>query len=295
VNAAAVRLADPAPRQDPAHALPLVGPRWAAPPAVGAAMSQRRGGASSGSWASLNLGVACGDAPAAVAENRRRFAAALGVQAVWLRQVHGTQVVRLTAAHRQEGAATALPAADAAWTTEPGMACTVLVADCLPVLLAARDGRAVAAAHAGWRGLAAGVLEATVAALRDEGGCAPADLVAWIGPGIGPRRFEVGADVLQAFGVDPSAVASSVPPSRRRSPAPSPAAAFSPRGGAPAADGRPRWLADLPALAALRLAAAGVGDIGVDGRCTAGRPSAFFSHRRDGVTGRMAAAVWRRG
>lgn len=279
----------------PAPALTLISPRWAAPAAVGAAMSQRRGGVSNGPWASLNLGGACGDAAGAVVENRRRFAAALGAQPVWLRQVHGTQVVRLTAAHRDDGAAAALPAADAAWTIETGVACTVLVADCLPVLLAARDGRAVAAAHAGWRGLAAGVLEATVAALRDEGGCAPADLVAWIGPGIGPRRFEVGADVLQAFGVDPSALSSSVGPSRGRSPAPSTVPAFRPRRGLPAADGRPRWLADLPALAALRLAAAGVVEVAVDGRCTAGRPSAFFSHRRDGVTGRMAAAVWRRG
>jgi hypothetical protein len=124
-------------------------------------MSQRAGGVSVAPWAGLNLGGAVGDDPAAVAENRARFASALGASPIWLRQVHGTHVVRLEA----RTLAAPLPPADAAWTSEPGIACAVLVADCLPVLMALRDGRAVAAAHAGWRGLAAGVLEATVDAL----------------------------------------------------------------------------------------------------------------------------------
>jgi hypothetical protein len=188
---------------DAAAVLPLIEPAWpdGPPPGVAAAMSTRQGGVSAAPWASLNLGVAVGDDASAVATNRARFARALGARPVWLRQVHGTQVLRLDAGtpeHPPEPA-------DAAWTTEPGIACTVQVADCLPVLLAARDGRAVAAAHAGWRGLAGGVLEATVAALRDGAGIEPGDLQAWLGPCIGPAAFEVGADVLTGFGRAPTA------------------------------------------------------------------------------------------
>lgn len=229
------------------------------------------GGASGAPWASLNLGGGVGDEPAAVSENRARFASALGARPVWLRQVHGVHVLYLNA--RDKGGE--LPPADAAWTTEPGLACTVLVADCLPVLFAARDGRAVAAAHAGWRGLAAGVLEATVEALCRGADLEPSELLAWLGPAIGPREFEVGADVLQAFGEHPAA------PDPQR---------FKPR---PRPDGAPRWLANLPQLARERLRSAGVRDVSADGRCTVEDASAFFSFRRDGVTGRMAAAVWR--
>jgi YfiH family protein len=162
--------------------------------------------------------------------------------------------------------------ADAAWTTERGVACAVVVADCLPVLMAARDGRAVAAAHAGWRGLAAGVLEAAVQALCTGAALTPVDITAWLGPCIGPRQFEVGADVLQAFGRH-AADAAFV---ERRRP-----------------DGSLRWRANLPLLAAQRLAAVGVADLVIDGSCTVEDPSRFFSFRRDGLTGRMVAAVWR--
>jgi YfiH family protein len=255
--------------------IPLLRPAWPAPPGVGAAMSLRPGGASVGAWASLNLGAAVGDDPAAVAANRAGFAAALGALPVWLRQVHGTDVLRLSGRDVESGQGRERPAADAAWTTEPGIACAVLVADCLPVLLAARDGSAVAAAHAGWRGLAAGVLEATVGALRHEAGVAPHDLLAWLGPCIGPRQFEVGADVLLSFGQDPA------DPDTRR---------FQPR---PRADGSARWLAHLPLLARDRLLAAGLVDVWGAERCTVEDASAFFSFRRDGVTGRHAAAILR--
>ncbi len=258
-----------------AAALPLIVPSWpgGAPAGIGAAMSTRAGGASRPPWQALNLGVAVGDDAAAVTENRRRFARALGARPVWLRQVHGTQVLRLAA----DTPAMPDEPADAAWTTEPGIACTVQVADCLPVLLAARDGRAVAAAHAGWRGLAAGVLEATVAALRDGAGVAPGALQAWLGPCIGPAAFEVGAEVLAGFG-------------RSAEPVDQPGFRWSPR-----ADGSARWRADLAALARERLAAVGVAAVATHGGCTVGDASDFFSFRRDGVTGRMAAAVWRRG
>ncbi len=234
---------------------------WDAPASVGALMSTREGGVSRAPWDSLNLGVAVGDDPAAVAENRRRFAEATGAEPVWLRQVHGARVVRA-------GVDTDL-VADAAWTDIPGIACAVQVADCLPVLLARRDGRAVAAAHAGWRGLAAGVVEAAVSALCEGSGCTPQDLVAWLGPCIGPRRFEVGADVVAAFPQAPQRFV------------------FRPR-----PDGAERWLADLAGLARERLGAAGVGPVGGAGWCTVEDPERFFSFRRDGTTGRMAAAVW---
>jgi polyphenol oxidase len=246
------------------------------PATVGARAATRLGGVSSGRYASLNLGLAVGDDPTAVAENRRRFAAALdGARPVWLRQVHGTRVLRLRAADADLWADEA-PVADAAWTDETGLACTVQVADCLPVLFTSADGGAVAAAHAGWRGLAAGVLEATVAALCEGAGCAPCDLRAWLGPCIGPAHFEVGADVLLAFGADP---ARGGPAFRART----------------RADGSPGWLADLPALARARLHAAGVDAVSGGAWCTVSDPSRFFSYRRDGVTGRFAAAVWRRG
>lgn len=249
--------------------LSLLEPDWPAPPGVGAAMSLRDGGASAPPYATLNLGRAVGDDAAAVAGNRARFATALGAAPVWLRQVHGTCVLHLADARARD------EPADAAWTDARGVACTVLVADCLPVLMCSRDGRAVAAAHAGWRGLAAGVLEATLAALHEGAGVAPANVVAWLGPCIGPRAFEVGADVLQAFGRDTT-------------PQDHDAFGFSPR-----EDGAPRWRADLVRLARQRLAAAGVREVAADGRCTVEDASAFFSYRRDGVTGRHAVAVWR--
>ncbi len=240
-------------------------PAWAAPPGVGAAMSLREGGVSEGPYASLNLGVAVGDDPERVAENRTRFAAALVARPVWLRQVHGVHVLRLAG----DNEAADIPA-DAAWTDARGLACTVQVADCLPVLFALSDGRAVAAAHAGWRGLAAGVLETTVATMCRGAGAQPADVRAWLGPCIGPRQFEVGADVLEAFGRDSRRFVHRARP-----------------------DGSARWLADLQGLAQDRLAAAGVDTVTATPACTVEDASAFFSFRRDGVTGRMAAAIWR--
>jgi hypothetical protein len=245
----------------------MLRPDWPVDPGVvGALMSTREGGVSAAPFDCLNFGRSVGDDPQAVAENRRRFEAALGASVRWLSQVHGTRVVRLSAI---DSADEALPAADAAITTDPGIACAVQVADCLPVLFAAPGARGVGAAHAGWRGLAGGVLEATVAALCRAAGCAPGELVAWLGPCIGPRRFEVGADVLEAFG--PAASGRFV--------------------AAPRPDGSPRWRADLPGLARDRLAAAGVRSVHGGTWCTVGEPSRFFSFRRDGVTGRMAAAV----
>jgi len=235
-------------------------------------MSLRGGGASVAPWDSFNLGVAVGDNPAHVSANRSRFASALGATPLWLRQVHGSQVLRL----RGDEDSTHLPPADAAWTTEAGVACTVQVADCLPVLFCATDGRAVAAAHAGWRGLAGGVLEATLQALHQGAGVPAAQVLAWLGPCIGPRQFEVGADVLLALGHDPA------DPDAER---------FAPRA---RPDGSPRWLANLPLLARDRLQAAGVARITTAGECTVEAESRFFSFRRSGVTGRMAAAVWRR-
>lgn len=237
---------------------------------VAALMSTRVGGVSRGAYASLNLGAAVGDDPEAVHENRARFAAALGGTPTYLRQVHGRSVLRLPLAASPGSEA---PEADASFTTRPGVACLIQVADCLPVLLAAPDGRGVAAAHAGWRGLAGGVLEATVEALAAASGCPPSALEAWLGPCIGPRRFEVGADVLEGFGLDPQ----------------SPHPRFAPQPGG-------KWLADLAGLARVRLVALGLQRIDGGHWCTVEDDSSFFSHRRDsrrhGASGRMAAAIW---
>jgi len=245
-------------------------PQWDADARVGACMTTREGGISAPPWDSLNLGTGSGDAPDAVRANRERFAAAIGAVPVFLRQVHGDRVVHVDAAM-----ASAPPeAADASWTGEPGVACAVLVSDCLPMLLAAPHAGAVGAAHAGWRGLAAGVVERCVEAVCAGASCAPGELVAWLGPCIGPDAFEVGADVVQALGVEPT------PASRARF-------RFQPR-----ADGDPRWRADLAGLARDRLQALGVRRISGGQWCTVQDRSRFFSYRRDGVTGRMAAAAW---
>lgn len=245
---------------------------WLAPawglPAVGALMTTREGGRSRGPYASMNVGAAVGDAAEAVAANRQTLAGLLQARPVYLRQVHGSRIVRIGAADALEAAP--LQHADGSVSTEPGVACVVQAADCLPVLLAARNGRAVGAAHAGWRGLAAGVVDEAVRAVAEAAACRPEALVAWLGACIGARSFEVGADVLQAFGADP-------------------AAADAPR----FRPGRPgKWLADLRGLARDRLAAAGVTAIEASDACTVEDASRFFSFRRDGVTGRMAAAVW---
>ena len=248
-------------------------PHWPAPQRVGALMSTRQGGVSTAPWDSLNLGTAVGDDADAVSENRRRFAEMLGARPVWMRQVHGNKVLRLSAALLDASPAQA----DAAWTDEPNLACVVQVADCMPVLMATADGRAVAAAHAGWRGLAGGVLEAALDALCRGARCAPAEVSVWLGPSIGPRQFEVGEDVLLAFG---------------QLPAQPDAQCFVRRD---AGGGPPRWLANLPHLAQQRLARVVVSRISGGEGCTVEERSRFFSYRRDGITGRMAAAIFVRG
>ncbi len=239
-------------------------PDWDAP-RVGALMTTRAGGVSEGPFASMNIRGGLGDDPLAVARNQAIFAAAIGAKPVWLNQVHGKEVVRLTVGHIGTQ-----PTADASVCCEPGIACTVQVADCLPVLFAAPQGRGVAGAHAGWRGLSLGVLEATLASLCDAAGCEPAQVQVWLGPCIGPRQFEVGPDVLEAFGAIPGGPA---------------APYFAPH----APD---KWLADLAGLARWRLRLASVTDVSGGAWCTVEDASRFFSYRRDRLTGRMVAAVW---
>lgn len=248
----------------------IVGDDWLRPDwriaGVGALMTTRSGGVSSGRYAALNLGTAVGDDARCVATNRAVLASRIGAAPVFLRQVHGRRVVRIAASDAAPGAI--LHEADAAVTSEPGVACLVQAADCLPVLLAAPQGRAVGAAHAGWRGLSAGVVEAAVDAVCAAGRCAPAEVVAWLGACIGAAAFEVGEDVLAAFGDAPGG-----------------AGRFKALGGA-------KWRADLAGLTRDRLAAAGVAQVSGGTWCTVADASRFFSYRRDGVTGRMAAAVW---
>lgn len=236
---------------------------WPAPSNVRAGTTTRAGGVSRGAFASFNLGDRAGDDPVAVAENRRRLRAALDLPAepAWLWQVHGDGVVR---AETVSGA----PEADAATAHTPGAVCAVLTADCLPVLLCDREGTIVAAAHCGWRGLAAGVLSATVAAMP----AAPACLLAWLGPAIGPDAFEVGGEVRQAYLARDARYAD----------------AFRAVGGG-------KYLADLYALARAELAALGVRRVFGGGRCTVAEPDSFFSYRRDRVCGRMASLIWLRG
>jgi polyphenol oxidase len=259
----------PGTRVDAAGLWPLF-----AHPRVGAHMSTRGGGVSQGAFASLNLRPGIGDDLQAVAANRRSLQARVGVPLQRVDQVHGCAVHRFVSGGPADPAV-ALPVADASLTVLAGLGCEIQVADCLPVLLCDVDGRGVAAAHAGWRGLADGVLEASVAALCDAAGTAPARLQAWLGACIGPQRFEVGVDVLQAFGA--SAV--------------TPGAWFRPQ-----AERADKWWADLASLARERLQALGVNAIGGnDGGadwCTASQPSRYFSYRRDRQTGRMAAVIW---
>ena len=246
--------------------LEVIVPDWPAPPAVRAAFTLRMGGVSAAPFDSLNVGAHVGDAGAAVAENRRRVRTQLRLPAepLWLEQVHGTEVADLDVLSGQ--AAAALPTADAAIARRAGNVCVMQVADCMPVLFAARDGRAVAAAHAGWRGLAAGVLEKAVARLA----VAPGGLIAWLGPAIGPAHFEVGSEVRAAFLAHDAAAAQ----------------AFSP-------NNRGRWQCDLGTLARRRLERAGVSAVFGGDWCTYSDPLRFFSYRRDGQCGRMAALIWR--
>lgn len=238
----------------------------------------------------FNLGTHVGDDPLAVAANRAQLEAAIGLPALWLNQVHGNRVVRADVLLARSGQ---VVDADGSYALEPGVVCAVMVADCLPVLLAAPQGRGVAALHAGWRGLAGagamngqGILEAGVQALCEQTACAPAELQAWLGPCIGPTQFEVGPDVLAGFGIDPTSALASA-----SAQAPQAAGFHFHRLGD---DGRPRWWADLVVLARQRLFTTGVLQVQTGPWCTASDASRFFSFRRDGVTGRQAACIWLR-
>jgi YfiH family protein len=256
----------------------LIAPEWAAPTGVQAVMTTRLGGVSAAPWDSLNLGVHVGDSPAAVFENRMRVRREAGLPAepVWLEQVHGTSVVVLDAGNiprtvtAEQLMDSRRPRADAAVTRQAGVVCAIQVADCLPVLFASRDGSVVGAAHAGWRGLAGGVLGATIAAMDVP----PDQITAWLGPAIGPQSFEVGDDVVAAF------TATAHDDQRAQT-----EAAF-------VRQSNGKWLCDLFALAHLRLAAAGVTQVSGGGLCTVSDARRFYSYRRDGQTGRMAALVW---
>ena len=233
---------------------------WPAPPGVRTVTTTRQGlGVSQPPFDTFNLGARCGDDQAAVIENRQQLGAALDLPSPprWLRQVHGVEVACEPGFDE--------PEADASVTTTPGTVLAILTADCLPVVFAAPGGGEIAAAHAGWRGLCAGVLEATVAAMRT-----PADkLVAWLGPAAGPQAYEIGEEVFAAF-VSRDAGAG---------------AAFAPT--------RPgHWKVDLYALARRRLAAVGVTQVHGGAFCTISDPARFFSHRRDGRSGRIATVAW---
>ncbi|MFM8467637.1 MAG: peptidoglycan editing factor PgeF [Oxalobacteraceae bacterium] len=212
----------------------------------------------------LNLGAHVGDLPTAVAHNRARLRSMLPSEPVWLNQVHGIRVVDAQSALAQHSA----PEADASVATEPGIVCAIMTADCMPVLLADRLGKVVGAAHAGWRGLAAGVIESAVQRMRAAGA---GELTAWLGPGIGPACFEVGDDVLRAFdrlGQDA-------------------------RGAFASIEGKPgKYLADLPRLARLALSATGVTRVAGGEHCTMSESVNFYSFRRERVTGRMATLIW---
>lgn len=246
----------------------IITPDWPAPPQVRAATTTRASGVSRGPYATFNLGKHVGDDPHAVADNRAHLHRLLDLpsEPLWLQQVHGIQVV--DAGEWITTPTAGVPQADAALAHHPHRVCAVLTADCLPVLLCSRDGHHIAAAHAGWRGLAAGILEATVLALEQPG----STLMAWLGPAIGPQVFEVGDEVRHAF-VSDDAQASS---------------AFARH---PTADHK--WHANLYALARQRLARVGVTAIYGGEYCTYTQARQFYSFRREGVTGRMATLVWR--
>lgn len=250
---------------------------WPAPERVRTFSSLRAGGVSRGCWGlpsgdagGLNLGLHVGDVPEHVRANRERLREVVGMPIQWLEQVHGTHVLDVD---DQAGVgldqASSGPIADAAVSGRSGRALCIMTADCLPVLLTDHRGRCIGAAHAGWRGLHAGVLEATVAAMRARLG-RPLDLLAWFGPAIGPRAFEVGAEVRDAFvSADREAVGAFVP--------------------APA---QGKWLASLEMLARQRLAKCGGIAVYGGGMCTVSDPARFYSHRRDRTSGRMASLIW---
>jgi YfiH family protein len=228
---------------------------WPAPAGIRAFTTTRAGGVSSGPWATLNLGMHCGDEPAHVQANRDRLGQYLPARPQWLRQIHG-RIVR-----EHGGSVTAPEEGDALVAFAPGRVCAILTADCLPVFLCSDEGDRVAVAHAGWRGLAAGILPETVNALDWES----PRLMAWLGPAIGPQAYEVGADVEGTLaGIEP--------------------AAFRRHGN--------KWLLDLYRVARTQLQRAGVERVFGGDLCTFSDPERFYSYRRDGKTGRMASVIW---
>lgn len=241
-------------------------PDWPAPKIVKALQTTRRGGASVGPYQSFNLGDHVGDAPLAVERNRILLESVLPSEPVWLKQVHGTTVV-------DAGQAACWPEADACVSTHPGAVCVVMTADCLPVLLCDDKGSVAAAVHAGWRGLCDGVIEQTVQAMKVP----PATLMAWLGPAISARAFQVGDEVRDAFiSRQPEAAAAFAP--------------FAPE--TQKAGAGKKWLADIYQLARLRLHALGITRIYGGGLCTYTDKERFYSYRRDGATGRMGTFIW---
>jgi hypothetical protein len=254
--------------------LPGIAPDWAVSDRVRTLVTLRTGGVSAGDFGAadgspvgLNLGEHVGDDPAAVTQNRARLQARLPGPICWLQQVHGISV------HQADGAvqshAQVPPIADAAITMQAGQVLAIMTADCLPMLLADANGRIVGAVHAGWRGLAAGVIEATVDAMRARLG-EDAELLAWLGPAIGPASFEVGQEVMEAFCKQDGQASSAFMPG-------------------PAAG---KYWADLYALARRRLVSRGVTRVSGGELCTVRDPARFYSHRRDRRTGRMASLIW---
>lgn len=237
---------------------PWLIPDWPAPANVRACVSTRAGGVSQAPFDSFNLGDHVGDDPAAVAENRRRLEQAQGCRPAWLSQVHGIEVV--------EADLSRVATADANWSATPGIACAVLTADCLPALFCDRAGTRVAAAHAGWRGLAGGVLEATL----DKLAVPAAEVLVWLGPAIGPQAFEVGPEVREAFLAEHAEAAAAFVPSVNAG----------------------RYMADIYQLARIRLAARGVTAVYGGGLCTFSDTGRFYSYRRNPRTGRQASLVW---
>lgn len=243
-------------------------PDWPAPPNVTALFTTRDvvNGSSPSAYASFNLGEHVGDNPMTVKKNRAALRRFLPNEPRWLKQVHGAAVVRLDG-HGCAVSPSAPPVGDAAFSRHPGTICAVLVADCLPILLCDHAGNVVAVVHAGWRGLAQGVIERAVGAISTL----PARLIAWLGPAIGPNHFEVGEEVRQAFITnDERSGAAFIPHSSRKD----------------------KWFADLFLLARQRLQKAGVTEIYGGGICTFSDPARFYSYRRDGNCGRMAGLIW---
>jgi len=235
-------------------------PDWPAPASVRSLLTTRQGGISQGVYSSFNLGPHVGDEPLAVAANRAQFEARVG-KPVWLEQVHGTDVIDAA----RFAVVDQVPQADAAFAREPGVACVVMTADCLPVLFCDESGSVVAAAHAGWRGLLAGVLEETIRAMD-----VPVhSLMAYLGPAIGPQAFEVGDEVRSAYVAADTEAATAFKPSRSG-----------------------KWLADIYQLARQRLAGEGIQRVFGGSFCTVSEAERFFSYRREGRTGRMASTIW---